>query len=473
MNMTPLEKTTEVMKELMNGICGWLNLTMENEDMFGGWLPTLDLEIKMTSENKCIFQYFEKKMIPNMVLHRRSAMPEATRRATLNQELIRRMTNTSEMISNEKRVEIVDKYAEKLMNSEYSLEETRSTIVGGLKGYERLLSLSLDTKNPRWKPLHLSAGWNARNRRIAKLRSKTSWYKGKQEVDPPAPMPTSQEEGYTSPEEDQEILAEASTHQEDQASDQTLHQGRTENFQEDGNKRKKKRGPNRENITLGGLKKVKTARKRKAKNKMRKKLGEMKIPEGRKLRKGRGPGAPIRSVIFVDNTSGGELARRLQEAEMELGSQTGYRVKVAESAGTPLGLLLPSTNPWGPIDCTRRDCVPCNQDGEKRIDCRKRNVLYENKCKLCNEDQEDGKGIIKKDGKGVYVGESARSLYERAKEHHADKDNNSEDSHMIKHWLTDHQDLLAPPAFRFGVVQTFQDPLTRQLSEAIRIERTS
>ena len=39
-------------------------------------------------------------------------------------------------------------YAQKLINSEYSLEETRDIIVGGLKGYERLLSLSKDTGNP-------------------------------------------------------------------------------------------------------------------------------------------------------------------------------------------------------------------------------------------------------------------------------------------------------------------------------------
>ena len=105
-----------------------------------------------------------------MVLHRRSAMPETTRRATLNQELIRRMVNTSEMVSNEKRVEIVDSYAEKLMNSEYPLDQTRNILIGGLKGYERLLSLSMDKKNPKWKALHMAAGWNARNRRIAKQR---------------------------------------------------------------------------------------------------------------------------------------------------------------------------------------------------------------------------------------------------------------------------------------------------------------
>ena len=59
-----------------------------------------------------------------------------------------------------------------------------------------------------------------------------------------------------------------------------------------------------------------------------------------------------------DNTVGGELAKRLQEAEVDLGKATGYRVRVTESAGTPLGMLLPSTNPWGPAECGRGNCVP-------------------------------------------------------------------------------------------------------------------
>ena len=61
-------------------------------------------------------------------------------------------------------------------------------------------------------------------------------------------------------------------------------------------------------------------------------------------------------------------------------------------------------------------------------------------------------------------------MYERAKEHEADKMKKSEDSHQIKHWLTEHQDLLEPPKFRFKIIQTFQDPLSRQLAEAVRID---
>ena len=210
-------------------------------------------------------------------------------RATLIQELIRRMVNTSEMVSNEVRVEIVDKYAEKLMNSEYPLDQTRNILIGGLKGYERLLSLSLDTKNPKWKPLHMSATWNARNRRMAKQRSRTSWYKGKEEVEPP-PNPSSQEEGQSS-QSSQSSQEEASRSQPNlQEADHGLTSlqatlatsgDQAENMEQEvdgnqeqkaGNKRKKKRGPEKGNITLGGLKKVQTAMKRKAKNKMRKKL---------------------------------------------------------------------------------------------------------------------------------------------------------------------------------------------------------
>ena len=70
----------------------------------------------------------------------------------------------------------------------------------------------------------------------------------------------------------------------------------------------------------------------------------------------------------------------------------------------------------------------------------------------------------------MYVGESSRSIYERAKEHVTDCRNNSEDSHQVEHWLTSHEELLALPKFTFKIVNTFQDPLTRQLAEAVRID---
>ena len=84
---------------------------------------------------------------------------------------------------------------------------------------------------------------------------------------------------------------------------------------------------------------------RKAKQNLRKKLGGMEISRQTGWKKPRGPLPPTRSVFFVDNTAGGELARRLQEAEVELVIATGYRERIVESSGSPFGMLLPSTNP--------------------------------------------------------------------------------------------------------------------------------
>ena len=79
--------------------------------MFNGVLPTLDLVIWISDTNKVLFSFFKKEMVSPMVLHKRSAMPEGVRRATLNQELMRRLVNTSEMVDIKQRVAVVDDYA--------------------------------------------------------------------------------------------------------------------------------------------------------------------------------------------------------------------------------------------------------------------------------------------------------------------------------------------------------------------------
>ena len=59
------------------------------------------------------------------------------------------------------------------------------------------------------------------------------------------------------------------------------------------------------------------------------------------------------SVMFIPCTRGGELAKRMREAEEELGKQTGYKIKIVERAGTKIIDLLHKTNPWQGEDCKR------------------------------------------------------------------------------------------------------------------------
>ena len=142
-------------------------------------------------------------------------------------------------------------------------------------------------------------------------------------------------------------------------------------------------------------------------------------------------------VMFVDQTVGGWLAKRLQEVQDRLSRSTGYRIRIVELSGSKLCHLLPHTNPWADQDCGRDNCAPCGQGGERLVQCKRRNILYESECVLCNP--EDGKMEKEEDlaGKqGVYVGESARSLHERALEHTIDCRDKEDDSHMVKHWVT-------------------------------------
>ena len=139
----------------------------------------------------------------------------------------------------------------------------------------------------------------------------------------------------------------------------------------------------------------------------------------------------------------------MQEGEIDTGDTTNYRVRMTEAAGTPPSLLPTNNNPWGNRDC-ESFCTICNPEEEKI-------------------GQKDELRFLK-DVKGIYVGESSRSLYERTKEHVADREGLKEESHQVKHWLLDLRDLQEPPPFKFRLIGSFKDPMSRQLSEAVRIE---
>ena len=94
----------------------------------------------------------------------------------------------------------------------------------------------------------------------------------------------------------------------------------------------------------------------------------------------------------------------------------GFRIKVVERTGKSLRNLMPNTNPWAGEHCSRLDCVTCNQECEARPDCTKRSLVYENICTVCYPGARRT-GVLKDVDAmvpGVYVGETARSIFERA-----------------------------------------------------------
>jgi hypothetical protein len=88
--------------------------------------------------------------------------------------MYRRMANTCEIVSQKDRDEVVDKYAQKLLNSGHKLEIVRKVIIAGLKYYERKRERCA---KPNSEPFHRSAEENGPARRLTKLIGKSSWFK--------------------------------------------------------------------------------------------------------------------------------------------------------------------------------------------------------------------------------------------------------------------------------------------------------
>ena len=119
--LTGLRKTRLVLEDTMRGVQNYLKMTMETEDDFpdGGLpVPTLDINLWVREDHMIMYTFYEKPMSTNQVLHKDSAMPENTKIASLTQDLVRRMKNTSELVDKVERNKVVDNYAQKLANSE-------------------------------------------------------------------------------------------------------------------------------------------------------------------------------------------------------------------------------------------------------------------------------------------------------------------------------------------------------------------
>ena len=165
---------------------------------------------------------------------------------------------------------------------------------------------------------------------------------------------------------------------------------------------------------------------------------------------------------------------------------TGYRMKVVEQAGRKISELLHSSNPWRGEDCGREDCWPCKTKKmtgkDKRKECTKRSLVYETWCITCYdaeksrieeeiEDEKEREKKILQISKHKYIGETARSAYERGWEHQEALRKLEEDSHLLKHVANYHQGVpMENITFGMRVVQYTRTALERQVLESVLIQ---
>ena len=155
----------------------------------------------------------------------------------------------------------------------------------------------------------------------------------------------------------------------------------------------------------------------------------------------------------------------LCKAEPRIAKVCGYQAKIVEMSGKQLSKFFSKTFTDG--RCHRVCCPVCsNTDVKGATMCQAKSVVYTAVCALCDKTHREDPS---QKHRGKYIGQTSRTLAERAKEHRDALRNFNMKSFMLKHWTVDHKELDKAPEFKFSVVKVHKDSLSRLVHEAVLI----
>ena len=159
------------MRNTMKG----LEMTMETKADFGGeWLPTLDVSLAITPENRLKFKHYEKPTCSNLTVQKKSAMEQNVKVGILSNEVVRRMLNIGGETGPETRLEVIDNFARKLLTSGFKTDQVRRILLSGLRGYET----KVKRRKAEGTPLYRTSKESVGSRDRKKLLGKSTLLKG-------------------------------------------------------------------------------------------------------------------------------------------------------------------------------------------------------------------------------------------------------------------------------------------------------
>ena len=95
----------------MQSVYSFLEFTTEVEEEYpGGYIPTLDFQMKMNKRGHITYKFFKKEMSNKYCVMAKAALSDDTKLAVLSQEVVRRMLTTSEDDSQEVRDNILNDF---------------------------------------------------------------------------------------------------------------------------------------------------------------------------------------------------------------------------------------------------------------------------------------------------------------------------------------------------------------------------
>ena len=170
---------------------------------------------------------------------------------------------------------------------------------------------------------------------------------------------------------------------------------------------------------------------------------------------------PADCVGFYPPTPGGELNQEIGQVLKEEGRRLGMSLKAIETGGVSLGKMLVHPDLKRGEPCGRPGCVldlTCGGEGGPH---NVPSAVYRGECKLCEAQGETGE----------YWGESGFSGFHRCEQHKTDVVSRKDSNAFAKHLALYHpEEQGSIENFKIQVESVFKKPLTRQKTEAVKIQ---
>ena len=116
----------------MNSMMSFLNFTVEVcDDFLDRKLPTLDVKI-WVKDGIIEYEFFEKPMSANTVLHAKTALSEQVKFSSLTQEVVRRLLHTSRRLPGSTRLDCLESLSQKMVNSGHRPNYIKKVMIAGL-----------------------------------------------------------------------------------------------------------------------------------------------------------------------------------------------------------------------------------------------------------------------------------------------------------------------------------------------------
>ena len=167
--------TKEQILKAMNSVSEDLEFTLETHNDFNdGRLPTLSFSL-WPGQRKIHHSYYEKPMRNQTLVMERTAMGRQSIMSIMSNELMRRLQVIDESLHLQETINIVEKFVQQLVNSEYSWKSIREICVSALTGFKRQEIRRKLNKKPKFR----SGQQSLKSRIDKKLNEKFNWFKRK------------------------------------------------------------------------------------------------------------------------------------------------------------------------------------------------------------------------------------------------------------------------------------------------------